>query len=424
MVLNYKGHPPFRKTTLSESLISLIPYAERSPTKQDVLFGGKVAFIMDMNDEEVVRRIMDYCGISGWKLVKWSEEGLPRPHVSGSIYVLKIPINGTVYIRIPLNVTINEYVWSYVTLYGDVGLNVYVYYALGGDLSNTRMKLSKPFTFISGVWAKVVTTWIGEPHNGAIELIIEVSGTGTLYIGMVACYLGIIGKIEKWIPAYMLLNVKIELSTETFSFFIRYGIYAESGKPFLVEHLFRVLTDGNTLTISATDENGHTIYTLSTTTTTETDYYTVMHIKLKTRQRDKVTYSFDTTGVAEIRAINIVLHIYSDEFKSINRASGSYTSDGDGTEDTVTLIDYTTDKNYHAKIRMVKATSDSNTTELKLKINGNDVWDFLNDGSTYDKEVDDVYKAELIVNDPGNGTTTTVSYVIVYEIHYGHIITH
>lgn len=95
------------------------------------------------------------------------------------------------------------------------------------------------------------------------------------------------------------------------------------------------------------------------------------------------------------------------------RIEGSYTSNGDGVADTVTIADYTNKGKHMGRLMMVKAVGDANTTQLQLVVDGHVVWDFLKDGDTFSFELHDSQKIELIVNDPGGGTTTTVSYILI-----------
>ena len=95
------------------------------------------------------------------------------------------------------------------------------------------------------------------------------------------------------------------------------------------------------------------------------------------------------------------------------RIAGSYTSDGDGTTDIITLLDYTGSVKHIGKLMRIKCTGDSNTTELMVVVDGEDFWDFLSDGDTCEILLEDIKKIELKVNDPGDGTTT-VNYTLQY----------
>ena len=423
MVLKYRGHPPFRKTILSESMVSLEPYSERAPTRQDVLFSGKITFLMDMNDEEVVRRIMDYSGITDWSLVSWEDEGLPQPIASGCKYVLKIGVEPgqTIYVRVPLLAVHGYNVKVYTNIYLKSSFTMNFYFVLGGQLSNTRMKFPKNFEGTDN-WVRCMNTWFAEQHNGMTEFVVQVSNNGTakdcVYISIIIAALIKMDEVyEVNNDIYLVDNVKVPLSNETVTF----TIGAHYAMVFKCLHAMwfvtKVVSDGTNALTAKINILGADRWSASTTSATETALNTLLYVR-RDKSLEWVSMSWSTAGTGEIHAIVIWAHALSELKGTSKRLSGSYTSDGNGVTDTVTILDYSASTSHIRRIIRVYASGDANTTQLQLQVDGEVMWDFLNDGNTCTIEIGRCVKVELLVNDNGSATTTsttTVNYVVQYE---------
>jgi len=97
---------------------------------------------------------------------------------------------------------------------------------------------------------------------------------------------------------------------------------------------------------------------------------------------------------------------------------GSYTTNGDGVEDSVTLLNYLTTPLAlrYAKVEAVELSVGGTGGYAYLVIDGNTATEKVTSGST--KVIKDLSDAEQIIlkaNDPGGGTTVTVTYKIYYK---------
>jgi len=176
-----------------------------------------------------------------------------------------------------------------------------------------------------------------------------------------------------------------------------------------------VRTDGvNPLTIDYIIGNT-TILSASTTTTSYRTYYTEVFVRKTPSMKWVVTkFSYSTSGQAWIKRIFITVHPYTQVRRKPESVENTYTSDGDGTTDTVTIADFSSSVKHIYKLIKAYAEGDSNTTQLELYADGAKVWDFLKDGKTAVIPLEHVKKLELKVNDPGGGTKTTVKYHVAY----------
>jgi hypothetical protein len=97
---------------------------------------------------------------------------------------------------------------------------------------------------------------------------------------------------------------------------------------------------------------------------------------------------------------------------------GSYTTNGDGVEDSVTLLDYLTTPlaRRYAKIKAVELSVGGAGGYAYLVVDGNTATERVTSGST--KVIEDLGDAERVIlraNDPGGGATVPVTYKIYYK---------
>ena len=361
-------------------------------------------------------------------LVDYEAEGLPQPYAAGAKQVAKIKVEPgqTIYLIFPLQVVHSYIVVSRATLYVPSGVKFNHYYVLGGVLTDTRMEFPKDFEGVDD-WAKLVNTWFAEQHNGSVAYVIRIrndtSETKYVYLAHVMAQLNRPDDVtEKFRRLYMTKNGKVVLSNEeiTFRIIIEYVFPVKHEN---VRYICDAVIAGdgtNALTFSVVINNVE-VFSVSRTDTAAAWYACDFYTKLR-KIAFAIDLKFSTPGTGTITEVAFSACCVPPQARYTKRTSGSYTSDGDGTADTVTILDYTEATKHISRLMRVKATGDSNTKQLVLRVDGNDVWDFLNDGDTCTLELRDIKKVELVVNDPGGGTTTTVNYVIQFEEENAHLV--
>ena len=361
-------------------------------------------------------------------LVDWSVEPGTQPYASGSKYVAKVKVEPgqEVYIRIPVK-AVNKLIHFTVTIHAPPSVAISHYIALGG-------KYTEPPAFRQPVyegygindWVVLVNTWTLETTWGGIEWVIKLRNDGTetayVYIAQVMC---VIPSLRTFLVVWRAEAERtISNKTETYDIRIPYVL-----KYVRLNCVMTIAGDGtNPITVDVQVLTPSGYVTIASISRTETDYATYS-VKFALKQGIfrywdwvRVRFVISTSGTGKVKLLTLIAVEEDTELKYPKRTSGSYTSDGDGTADTVTILDYTEATKHISRLMRVKATGDSNTKELKLKVDGQEVWDFLNDGDTCTLELRDVKKVELIVNDPGGGTTTTVSYTIHYVEENAHLV--
>lgn len=431
MVLNYKGAPPFKKPVQT---LTPTGYAYPAASESTLRQIQQVFWRLDINNEDSVRELMSVTGLVenvDWWLVKWTDEGLSDPG-TGNDYVVKVkvPAGGSVRITVKLlysgygqNLYIRAYIPSSVELYMQRSSNSYadVTYPANGENYSTR-------TVGADDW-KDYSYYTASSHSRVQFVIIKLTNTSSsdeyVYIGELSLFVVDIGTYWKGI---FLNNERDDIAGTTWD--QNYILYTHR-KAFKIWITITAVSDGTnpvTVTVYVYDirVGWKQIWSGSTTSSTGTTWYVRAVIK-QLLQGGSNWYAFwvrivvDASSATSAKASYSVTWVPTFDDAEIDkyykRVSGSYTSDGNGTTDTVTILDYTTGTKHIGKLLRVKATGDANTTLLQLQVDGNVVWDFLNDGDTCTLDIEDVQKVELLVNDNGSATTTsttTVNYVVQY----------
>jgi len=361
-------------------------------------------------------------------LVDWSvEPGSQPPWAAGAKQVAKLRIEPgeTVYVRIPVFLACAKPVVLFTCIYVPSEVTADAYFVLGGNLASNRTKLSKTPVGRND-WARILKTWFYEQNNGGLEVVLEFKNTGTdtkyVYVAyIIVCTYDL--RNCTTVPLIIVSNLEITLSNESIDVVLANPPFTVLPSTLFIDSWTTIAGDDtNALSVSLIVA-GTTLVTASRTSSTYGTVTLTARVKLTMVNPSMVIkYTYSTSGTGKIVVIIVWARFYGDVPRYTRRVSGDYTSDGDGAADVVTILNYTEQVKHISRLLRVVAKGDSNTTELKLRVDGIEVWDFLNDGDTCTLEIRDAKKVELVVNDPGGGTTTTVSYVVQFEEEYAHLV--
>jgi len=382
MVLNYRGAPPFRKPIQT---LTGIGYAKPGASETTLRRISQVLYRLDLTDIDDVRELMTRTGLEeekDWWVVKWSDEGLSDPG-TGCDYVLKVkvPAGGTVYISVPMLWT--DHIQSlFVRIYGSTNIKVYAYKSIGNVIGSVPTAMPWFEDYLTGDWTDVkVSDHLVFTRNHYFVIRLDNEGTSDefVYIAELVIFridIRYYGKIEFGTVRKDLNNSRISIElrlptdgTDVFPLLIGVYVYSDGSNPVDVAvSVFR-------------DSAWHQIWSFSSTAQGVWYWLYVPYKKhlIVGNQWYKLRLKLDasTTGVGYIKIVVQSYH-YSPYVKRVpKRVADSYTSDGDGSTDTVTILDYTAQPRHIGKLLRVKATGDSNTKQLQLRIDGQVVWDFL-----------------------------------------------
>ena len=427
MVLNYRGAPPFRKPVQTITSVLGREYA-RSVASEEMLRNVAQDYrIIEPSNYDVVKELMDTTGLKegvDWWLVKWADEGLPDPS-TGSDYVIKIkvPAGGSKNVAMLMMLGDYPYIISFLW-YGSDSIKIRASRQNTPAITLNNAEFPVYEYYGTSTWTPdVFMVWFLEHRRSFIVWEISNDGTNDEYVYIAII---IVKKIEWVSERIAVAGGRKKLNNETWTIAVWIPV---KGKAIPIRIGVGIAGDGtNAMTANIYIEDLVSgsfiqIASYSNTSTTLTWYHTQVTIKQK--QRDdvdtfgiiQIRIEFSTVGTGDARLALQLYKITEDVSEEYKRVSGSYTSDGNGIADTVTILDYSTSKYHIGRILRVYAVGDANTTELQLQVDGNVIWDFLNDGNTCTLDIRDIKKVELIVNDNGSATTTsttTVKYVIQY----------
>jgi len=354
-------------------------------------------------------------------LIDWSAEGLPDPG-TGSLKVAKIGVEAgqTIYITVPVTIPVGKTAVCIAVLYTKSDYIKYRIYAkVGARVLNAIPFVGKPE--VTSAWSSIFTIGFIPVHRPSkCNYVIEIKneGTTTDY-----CYIALIlvSVLEKtmdetvaWIgwgnAIYEVTN-----TTETLVFDV-----FKPAEEIVCKFVVRMESDGtNELTVDfqlvSRKYGTSTVVSFSRTATGYTTYtFTFGHVGILIEDKHmEYKVAISTAGVGRISYCYVRFTVAKPavENKSVR---GSYTTAGTGEVETVTVLDYTTAVKY-ARVKRVKVTVTSGTAVLlKAIVDGNDYWDFKNDGSELTIELNDVRKLEIQVQDDGTASVT-ISYSVQIE---------
>jgi len=402
-----------------------IPLSQIAEGTQAVIV--KTDFDREMDRKAFLEWLQPLASFVTW--TTWQAEGLGAPFAARAPYIAKLLVRAgeTIYIRVPAFAPISGLISAFASVYLPSGIEFIHYFVAGGRLDVTRQKFPKRFAGIDS-WARVFASYISEAHWGGIELVIEIANTTTedkyVYVAYIAVSLLNYHSMQgRPYIAYLVRHAELTLSAESISFSPFYHhVYGVISNPYAHFDIgLGIAGDGVnpiTATISIT---GVDLISISRVSDVYDTYWSSPRVKT-TMAEYTIKLTFSTAGTGKINFISVWARPAS-PFRWYNkRSSDSYTSDGDGATDTVVLLDYRTSTKHVKKLSRIKATGDVNTTQLQLRIDDQVVWDFLTDGDTCDIPHENAKLVELLVNDPGAGTTTTVSYTYYYEEGEGFLV--
>jgi hypothetical protein len=215
------------------------------------------------------------------------------------------------------------------------------------------------------------------------------------------------------------------LTTKLYVFGDYAGWMGMKSRFFGVTHSLNVQSDGvNTLNTQIvwqvkTINNVVDSYSYSGATRSASRFVEFIADKRVFRGNDIRLKAYVTGGKGYIRRFRVQLYLNEQAPPEYPKyLGGSYTTNGDGAEDSVTLLDYLTTplaKKY-AKIHSVELSVGGTGGYAYLVIDGNTATEKVTSGST--KVIEDLGDAEQIVlkaNDPGGGTTVPVTYRVYYK---------
>jgi hypothetical protein len=194
---------------------------------------------------------------------------------------------------------------------------------------------------------------------------------------------------------------------------------------FGVTHALNVQSDGvNTLNtriawISKTVSNVVDTYSYTSTTRSATRIVEFIADKRTFRGNWVRLDAYVTGGKGYISRFRVQMYLNEQAPPEYPKyIEGSYTTNGDGTEDSVTLLNYLTTPLAlrYAKVKAVELSVGGTGGYAYLVIDGNTATEKVTSGST--KVIEDLGDAEQIIlkaNDPGGGTTIPVTYKIYYK---------
>jgi len=417
--LKYRGAPPFRKpiqTLTGEG------YARPGASETTLRQVSQVLYRLDLTDIDHVRELMSRTGLRegvDWWVVRWSDEGLSDPG-TGCEYVLKVrvPAGGSVFISVPA-LRADHIQSLHVRIYGSANIKVYAYRSIGSVTGFVPPAMPYFEDYLTGDWMDVsMSEQLTFVKNTFFVIKIENIGSSDefVYIAELTIYRVDIrhyGKIDFG-------TVRKDLNNSRISIEIRPPIDGVDVLPLIIG--VYVYSDGsNPIDVAVSVFRDGAWYQIWSFSSTAQGVWYWLYVPVKKHliegnqwYRMRLKLNVSTAGVGYVK-IYVQSYYYAPYVRRVPKRVGDrYTSDGDGATDTVTILDYTTQPKHIARLLRVKATGDSNTTQLQLRVDGEVVWDFLEDGDTCELELEDVHKVELLVNDPGGGTTTTVSYVVQY----------
>jgi len=390
--------------------------------------GGQVLFLIDFTrpyDSEYFKQFISpaeaYQGV-----VDYSAEGLPDPG-TGSRYLakLKVDAGASVKVIIPIQVPIRPVI-AVIRLWVPTGVRVDFAFEPSPDWYKTE-KWETKWYGVNG-YAEIVLPNGG--NNSRLQFINlkftnETSETKYVYVAVIAVFCVI--EPTRFINLFKISNLELTVSAETKRIVqeLFLGKWLKVGSIFVHVTLAGDGTNPCTVEVRIVSGGEKTIGSISRTSTDYALYMVSFRVfRVLGVYSSDIIYVISSDGTGKVKHLDVELITFPDSFKSIpSRLAGSYTSDGDGSDDVVTLIDYETAQ-YHIKKLKVYASGDTNTKKLVLRIDGQDCWDFLNDGDTVEFDFHDgVRKVQLVVNDPGGGTTTTVNYKVWFEKRLGHLWT-
>jgi len=435
MVLKYRGAPPFK---VPVQTITGEGYSYPGASETTLKRISQVLYRLDISNEDDVRELMSLTGLVenvDWWIVKWSDEGLSDPGTGTDKAVkVRVPAGGSVEVAVRLlyadKVQVlyhRTYVPSAVVVYMQrVGLLTQdVTFPYNGENYSTRQVGN------DGWGNYVYYTAHSHSHMWFVKIKFENTGTSDAYVYIAELSLfGI--DVGKYWKGSMCAVERDDIAGTTWTF---NPVFYTTSRYVPLWITIKLVSDG-TNTVSATiyvydaEVGWKQVRTVSTTSSSGASWNISFIVKDIMRSgkwyainvKVEVDASSASSAYAHIAFSWIPIIGDEEPDRTIKRLSGSYTSDGNGQTDTVTLLDYTgtsTAVTKHvSRLLRVKATGDSNTTQLQLQVDGEVVWDFLNDGDTCTLDIRDVQKIELLVNDNGSATTTsttTVNYVVQYE---------
>jgi len=425
MVLKYRGAPPF-KVPVQSSVTWLGREYNKAVASEEMIRNIAQDYrIIEIGNYDTVKEIMDTTGLvegTDWWLVRWSDEGLPNPN-TGSDYVVKIRVPPSSSVTIAYLLPLGEYAYVVSWLWyasGNVTLRVSRQDTPNISISNAEFPVFEYYG--TGLWVPdAALLWFVEHRRQYIVWEFTNNGSSDEYVYIAII---IIRKVTVSSERVAVAGYRKKINNETITF----TTYLPFRTPIAVKISIGIAGDGtNAVTgnIYVYDFGSDTyvqIATFSNSSTTLTWYPTYVVIRSRIGSGiycPLIKIEFSTVGSGDCGfAIQLLYNLTRNVKSEYKRLGGSYTSDGNGQTDTVTLLDYTSSKNHIGRLMRVKATGDANTTQLQLQVDGEVVWDFLNDGDTCELDIEHVKKVELLVNDNGSATTTsttTVNYVVQYE---------
>jgi hypothetical protein len=215
------------------------------------------------------------------------------------------------------------------------------------------------------------------------------------------------------------------LTTKIYMFGDYAGWMGMKSRFFGVSHTLNVQSDGvNTLNTqivwySKTVNNVVDTYSYTGSTRSGSRFVEFIADKRVFRGNDIRLRAYITGGKGYIRRFRVQLYLNEQAPPEYPKyLEGTYTTNGDGTEDSVTLLNYLTTPLAlkYAKVEAVELSVGGANGYAYLVIDGNTATEKVSSGST--KVIEDLGDAEQIVlkaNDPGGGTTIPVTYKIYYK---------
>jgi hypothetical protein len=215
------------------------------------------------------------------------------------------------------------------------------------------------------------------------------------------------------------------LTTKIYMFGDYAGWMGMKSRFFGVTHTLNVQSDGvNTLNTQIvwnpkTVNNVVDTYSYTGSTRSGSRFIEFIADKRVFRGNDIRLKAYITGGKGYIRRFRVQLYLNEQTPPEYPKyLEGTYTTNGDGTEDSVTLLNYLTTPLAlkYAKVEAVELSVGGVNGYAYLVIDGNTATEKVSSGST--KVIEDLGDAEQIVlkaNDPGGGATIPVTYKIYYK---------
>lgn len=364
-------------------------------------------------------------GASSYRIVRWSDEGIPMPEGTGSPYVLKIivPAGGTAYVRVPVKARYFKPFSAYITVYNrDYDMEYNFYISLGGYYqTSVRNKLPRRLRLPANRWGRFIVHWFMEAHHGCAEVDVEIYNPNsvdvTVYVGIMTA-----GEIEPHIQGHGLLfgwegDFEIPVSDETLTFNISVFLPPNAGEVVSMGIGYGIVGDGtNPLNIDVKIlYGGVSIVTDSNSSTTAK--YGWRDFKVVTAKRGLYGLEFlplqvtlSTAGSGKLVSFNIVVRAFAREYRYQKYIEATVAGGA-----TNTLIDLTNDTKHIVGAQMeVTAPADGDVNILADTPEGEIVVCKVPAGSTEKITVDGRY-TYLKVQNTGTGNATVRATVVISD---------